>query len=35
MKVGGGLGSEGKLSSIVRVQPFSRVSGYPSLGEKI
>ena len=35
MKVGGGLGSEGTLSSIVRVRPFSRVSGYPSLGEKI
>ena len=28
MKVGGSLGSEGMLSSILRVQACSRVSGY-------
>ena len=28
MKVGHGLGSEGTLSSVLRVQAYSRVSGY-------
>ena len=31
MKVGDSLGSEGTLSSVLRVQAYSRVSGYPCL----
>ena len=31
MKVGDGLGSEGTLSSVLKVQVCSRVSGYPCL----
>ena len=31
MKVGGGLGSEGTLSSFLRLRACSKVSGYPSL----
>lgn len=34
MKVGGGLGTEATLSSVLRVQVCSRASGYPSLGKK-
>ena len=32
MKVGGGLGSRGILSSILRVQAYSRVPGNPCPG---
>ena len=35
MKVGGGLGSEGMLSSVLRMRACSKVSGYPSLEKKI
>lgn len=36
MKVGGGLGSEGTLSSVLSpMNAFSRVLGYPSLEKKI
>ena len=34
MKVGGGLGTEATLSSVLRVQVSSRASGYPSLGKQ-
>ena len=34
MNAGGGLGSEGTLSSVLRVRAYSKVLGYPSL-EKI
>ena len=35
MKVGGDLGSEGMLLSVLRVGACSRVSGYPSLEKKM
>ena len=35
MKVEGDLSSEGMLSSVLRVQACSRVSGYPCLEKQI
>ena len=34
MNVGGGLGSEGMLSSLLRVWAYRRVSGYHSVEKK-
>ena len=31
MNVGGGLGSEGTLASVLRLRTYSRVLAYPSL----